>query len=172
MTRLLHALARPLRATPTALRAIAAAALVTGSLVPVAQAQSTAHAAVPRHLAAPAAEATAPYVRHLADLINAYRASHGLAPLSLTQDLSAIATEHSAQMAGTRRLSHEGFRERFDRTRAQICVENVGVNFPHPEAQLDGWRASPGHHRNLLEPKVARMGIATTNRFVTFFACS
>jgi uncharacterized protein YkwD len=48
----------------------------------------------------------------------------------------------------------------------------VGVNFPHPEAQLAGWQASPGHHRNLLEPKVARMGIATERSFVTFFACS
>jgi uncharacterized protein YkwD len=113
-----------------------------------------------------------PYVRHLAQLINDYRANKGLGPLELVADLSDLASEHASQMSALRRLSHDGFRDRFDRTRARICVENVGVNFPHAEAQLDGWRASPGHHRNLLEPKVARMGIAMSHSFVTFFACS
>lgn len=113
-----------------------------------------------------------PYERHLADLINDYRARHGLAPLQLVPDLSTIASEHAGRMADLHRLSHDGFRDRFDRTRARVCVENVGVNFPHAEAQLDGWRTSPGHHRNLLEPKVARMGIARANTYVAFFACS
>lgn len=113
-----------------------------------------------------------PYERHLADLINEYRERHGLAPLQLVADLSELASEHAGRMAELHRLSHDGFRDRFDRTRARICVENVGMNFPHAEAQLDGWRASPGHHRNLLEPKVARMGIARANRYVAFFACS
>ena len=88
------------------------------------------------------------------------------------EELNAIAIEHSAQMAQQRRLSHDGFQQRFDRTGSQLCVENVGWNFPHAEAQLDGWRASGGHHRNLLEPRVARMGIARARTFVTFFACS
>ncbi len=114
----------------------------------------------------------AAYAQHLAVLINEYRAYKGLPPLDLVQDLSALASEHSLKMAQSGRLSHDGFHERFDRTNARICVENVGLNFPHPEAQLDGWRASPGHHRNLLEPKVARMGIARSRTFVTFFACS
>src|SRR5512139_3159493 len=109
-----------------------------------------------------------PYERHLADLINEYRARHGLAPLQLVPDLSTIASEHAGRMAELHRLSHDGFRDRFDRTRARVCVENVGMNFPHAEAQLDGWRASPGHHRNLLEPKVERMGIAKSASFVTF----
>jgi uncharacterized protein YkwD len=112
------------------------------------------------------------YELHLAALINAYRADRGLPPLELTAELNVLASEHSSRMSGYRRLSHDSFRDRFDRTRAGICVENVGVDFPHAEAQLDGWRASPGHHRNLLEPKVARMGIAKSESFVTFFACS
>ncbi len=112
------------------------------------------------------------YARHLAELINEYRSYRGLAPLELVPDLNAIASEHSVEMAQDGRLSHDGFMERFDRTGARICVENVGWNFPHAEAQLDGWRASPGHDRNLLEPKVVRMGIARSSTFVTFFACS
>ncbi len=119
-----------------------------------------------------AADGIGAYARHLALLINDYRARKGLGPLELVPDLSAIASEHSTQMAQYGRLSHDGFFDRFDRTSARICVENVGMNFPHAEAQLDGWRASPGHHRNLLEPKIARMGIARSRAFVTFFACS
>jgi len=120
----------------------------------------------------PASSPASAYAQHLARLINEYRSNRGLGPLELVSDLTGLASEHALQMAEERRLSHDGFRDRFDRTRARICVENVGVNFPHAEAQLDGWRASAGHHRNLLEPKVARMGIAISHRFVTFFACS
>jgi len=120
----------------------------------------------------PAGSPAGAYAQHLARLINEYRSDRGLSPLQLASDLTALASEHALQMAEQRRLSHDGFRDRFDRTRARVCVENVGVNFPHAEAQLDGWRASAGHHRNLLEPKVARMGIAISHSFVTFFACS
>jgi len=42
------------------------------------------------------------------------------------------------------------------------------LELPVSEAQLEGWRASPGHHRNLLEPKVARMGVAASRSYVTF----
>jgi len=112
------------------------------------------------------------YAQRLAELINEYRRDRGLGPLAVVEELRTIATEHSSRMAVERRLSHEGFRNRFDRTNARICIENVGWNFPYPEAQLEGWRASPGHHRNLLEPKVARMGLAVAGPYVTFFACS
>lgn len=123
-------------------------------------------------LGSPSGNAASPYVRHLAQLINEYRGYNGLRPLDLAPDLSALASEHSAKMAEYRRLSHDGFRDRLDRTSARLCVENVGMNFQDPETELDGWRASPGHNRNLLEPKVTRMGIAMSRTFVTFFACS
>ena len=109
--------------------------------------------------------------RHLADLINRYRQSHGLAPLAISQDLVALAGEHSAAMAAQRYLTHEGFDDRYTRARSRICIENVGRNFQTAEALMDGWRLSPEHHRNLLEAKVARMGIGVDSRSVTFFAC-
>jgi len=109
--------------------------------------------------------------RHLANLINRYRESQGLSPLALAQDLVTIAAEHSTDMAARRHLTHEGFHERFKRTGSRMCVENVGWNYPTAEALLEGWRKSPEHHRNLLEPKVERMGIMADARYVTFFAC-
>ena len=112
------------------------------------------------------------YALRVLEVVNEYRQRNGLAPLRIAEDLGSLAQAHSVKMADRRRISHDGFRERFNRTTSRICVENVGMNFPHPEAQVDGWRASPGHDRNLLEPRVTRVGIANNASFVTFFACS
>lgn len=126
-------------------------------------------------LALPAAAADRPeldsFTQRLAQRINDYRQQNGLEPLSLSEDLMELATEHSQDMAEQHKLSHDGFRERRRRTNSRICVENVAHNFPSPETLVTGWRESPSHHRNLLEPKVLRMGLAATARYVTFFAC-
>lgn len=111
------------------------------------------------------------FARHLAFLVNDYRLQHGLAQLSMADDLTALADEHSHDMSQRQQLSHQGFRARFGRTSSRACVENVGWNHRTPESLLDGWRRSPEHHRNLLEPGVTRMGIAVASRYVTFFAC-
>lgn len=111
------------------------------------------------------------FTQHLAGRINDYRIRNGLAPLNWSDELTTLASEHSQDMAGERRLSHDGFRERRRRSLSRMCVENVAHNFPTAETLLDGWRRSPGHLRNLLEPKVERMGLAASDRFVTFFAC-
>ena len=112
------------------------------------------------------------YVRHLGDLINDYRADRGLQPLISAENLAALANEHSAGMAARKKLSHDGFRNRAQRTQSDVCVENVGWNYPSPEAQLEGWRNSPTHDRNLLHPTVTRMGLAVNTRYVAFFACT
>ncbi len=126
-------------------------------------------------LALPAAAMEAPqadgYLRRLAERINDYRAQNGLAALSWSEDLAELAAEHTEDMAQRRELTHDGFRERRRRTASRICVENLAHNFPTPEALLNGWRLSPSHHRNLLEPKVLRIGLAAKARYVTFFAC-
>jgi uncharacterized protein YkwD len=111
------------------------------------------------------------FISQLVELINDYRTQQGLAPLAFTEDLELLATEHSASMASLGQLSHDGFRARFQRTASKICVENVGWNYATPQGLLAGWQRSPAHHRNLLEPKVVRMGVAADARYVTFFAC-
>ena len=112
------------------------------------------------------------YIRHLSPLINDYREVNGLSPLVFAENLAALADEHSVDMAAQHKLSHDGFRTRAQRTRSKVCVENVGWNDPTPETQLEGWRRSPAHDRNLLEPNVSRMGLAVTTRYVAFFACT
>ncbi|MBX3603460.1 MAG: CAP domain-containing protein [Rubrivivax sp.] len=121
--------------------------------------------------AAPPAAGAEGYVHHLAALINEYRQHQGLPPLAFADELSALAAEHSGAMAAQRRLSHDGFRDRLRRAGSRVCVENVGQGYRSAEALLDGWRQSPAHHVNLLADDVARMGIAASARYVTFFAC-
>ena len=111
------------------------------------------------------------FTQRLADLINRYRADKGLPPLVVEDSLVSLAAEHSGHMAEQRQMSHEGFRARAQSTYSRICVENVATNFRTPEAVLQGWQLSPTHERNLVEPKVMRMGIAARTRYVTFFAC-
>ena len=52
-----------------------------------------------------------------------------------------------------------------------MCVENIGWNYRSPEAQFDGWRASPGHDRNMLDRRVDHMGIGIADDYVTLIAC-
>ena len=118
-----------------------------------------------------AAEAGEAFVQRLFELVNDYRREQGLRPLKPAAELSALADEHSEAMATQRVLTHEGFRNRYGRSGSKVCVENLGWNHRTAQALLDGWRQSPSHHRNLLNPKLERVGIATHQRYVTFFAC-
>jgi uncharacterized protein YkwD len=74
-------------------------------------------------------------------------------------------------MARDKRMHHDGFPSRVQRSGRAMCVENVGWNFATPQAQLDAWRASPGHNGNLLDRRVDRVGIAAAGGYVTLIAC-
>jgi uncharacterized protein YkwD len=116
--------------------------------------------------------ADAELAKQLGELINQYRARHDLRALSVERTLATLATEHSAAMQKANRLSHDGFAARVRRSGLAMCVENVGWNYPTAQSQFDGWRASPGHDRNLLDRRVDRMGIGVAGTYVTFIACS
>jgi uncharacterized protein YkwD len=118
-----------------------------------------------------AADNDADYPQRLAALVNQYRISHGLPALIVDTTVAGLAREHSAAMAKAGQLNHDDFPSRVRRSGLAMCVENVGWNYRSPEGQFDGWRASPGHDRNMLDPKVERMGIGTVADYVTMIAC-
>jgi uncharacterized protein YkwD len=119
-----------------------------------------------------AASPADPYAVELGRLINDYRAKNGLQPLALDASLSGLAHEHAARMAREGRLSHDGFQQRFAQARSPTCVENVGTDHSgKPETEFELWRHSPEHDRNLLDARIARMGIAIEGRYAAFFAC-
>lgn len=119
----------------------------------------------------PADPAAPDYAARVLYAVNTYRVEKGLPALLPSPALLALAAEHSSGMAARKRPSHDGFAQRFERTGAELCVENVAQGFRVPEQVLAGWRTVATHHRNLLEPRVRYLGLANTGLYVTFFAC-
>ena len=103
--------------------------------------------------------------------VNRYRAGQGLGLLQPDARLQAIAAEHSTALARQGRLSHGGFQQRFDRSGAQLCVENLAAGMLDAVAVVAAWRASPEHHRNLLEPGVHAVGLGQAGPVVSLLAC-
>jgi uncharacterized protein YkwD len=101
------------------------------------------------------------------DLINAYRKEKGLKPLKLSAALTEAAKAHSKDLAKWDRISHYGSdgSNPWDRVKragynAKVAAENVGTGQASIDEVMRGWKASPGHNKNLLLGDVEHMGIA------------
>ncbi len=89
--------------------------------------------------------------------VNQYRASLGLAPLSLDSRISSQARAHSQNMAsGAVPFSHDGFSQRVQAIAEVIsydgAAENVAYNqgYSDPATQaVQGWLNSTGHRTNI-----------------------
>lgn len=100
-------------------------------------------------------------------LINEYRASRSLNPLSIDEKLMNIAAIHSERMASMDRMAHvlpgEGsFPQRIAAGgfASSMAAENVAAGQDSLQEVFDAWRRSPGHNANMLLAGVSRMGIA------------
>ena len=111
------------------------------------------------------------YAKRLGYLVNAYRAEHGGKELVPDSKIAALAREHSAEMAKAHKMDHEGFPSRVRRSGLAMCLENVGWNYSTAQAQFEAWKKSSGHNSNMLDRRVARMGIGEVDGYVTFIAC-
>lgn len=101
------------------------------------------------------------------DIINQYRAEHGLKPLKLNTQLTEAAKVHSRDLAKWDRISHYGSDgsnpwDRVKRTgfKARLAAENVGTGQADFAEVMKGWKDSPGHNKNLLLSDADYMGIA------------
>jgi uncharacterized protein YkwD len=112
------------------------------------------------------------YEEKLLHHINQYRMSNGLPPLAMDKSLTRLAERHSMHMEEKNVLTHEHFNERFRQSGRSLCVENVGWNYPTPEDQFRAWKTSREHNKNLLNKEITHTGIARTEAYVTFFACT
>lgn len=99
------------------------------------------------------------------DMISIYRANHKLARLVIDPELEKAAQEQALAMARADRMSHEvggtlmsRLNGRLDHTAA---VENVSGGYHTLAEAFSGWRESPPHNKNMLNPAMRRMGIAT-----------
>jgi uncharacterized protein YkwD len=108
-------------------------------------------------------------------LINSYRVSRGLGPLSSHGTLEALARQHSQYQAGRNRVSHDGYRQRSAQAKAAgltaRCAENVGHKHRNAQHLFSRWRNSPGHNTNMLRPSLRYAGVSVVGSYATFFAC-
>ena len=139
-----------------ALAAVALAALVAACAGPREDFRSVPNQ--PRQTSVDPAEA--------ARLINQFRLSRGRGLLTVDPTLNRIAAETARVMADRDRLRTElhsegGLARRLDAAGfAHVAAaENLGAGYPTLALAVEGWKNSPGHRQNLLNPNVSRMGI-------------
>lgn len=101
--------------------------------------------------------------------LNAYRRSEGLGEVTLNAKLIAASQAHSDDLSQTGNAAHEGSDGLFHDARLQragydfrLALENVATGQRSWDAALQGWKDSPGHNANLLNPDVTEFGIALT----------
>ena len=85
-----------------------------------------------------------------AAMINNYRASAGLPPLSYDPNLAAWASQNNAAQC-SRGLGHHILPN---------CFQNCGWNQSTVWSIFQSWTTSPAHARNMLAPSATRYGIA------------
>ena len=99
--------------------------------------------------------------------LNAYRAAHGLGPVTLNTQLSRASDVHAADLAANGIASHEGTdgSTHGDRVQAQgyrfrVAAENVATGQKSWPEVFRAWQESEGHNRNLLLADATEFGIS------------
>jgi hypothetical protein len=110
--------------------------------------------------------AQTPEEKRIVDLANQSRAQAGVAPLRWEAALAAAARAHAQRMAQEGPIAHRygGEADLPERAasagaRFSLIEENIAVG-QTPDQIHDGWMHSPGHHDNLLNPKIDHIGVA------------
>jgi uncharacterized protein YkwD len=97
-------------------------------------------------------------------LVNDHRGDIGLKALTHVDDLGAIATTHSSNMAsGSVEFGHKDFTSRCAESRVALgggnwCGENVASGQKTPEAAFKAWMNSPGHKANIENTRSTHTG--------------
>lgn len=101
-------------------------------------------------------------------LTNVARLTKGCKPLKTSTRLTKAAQGHAKDMAAKDYFDHTSANGRTwdQRIRAagwtRPAGENIAYGFDTPAAVLEGWMASPGHKRNILDCKFNYIGIGYT----------
>ena len=104
--------------------------------------------------------------QRIVELANSERAKAGLQPVQVDAKLVAAARAHAVRMAEEGAIAHRYGGEADLTSRAgaagarfSLIEENIAFG-PSPEEIHEGWMRSPGHHDNLLNPVINRIGVA------------
>ncbi len=112
------------------------------------------------------AENMAKYNELLA-IVNGFRAEKGASPLELDYDLTVAATIRAMEMAYTNDMDHtrpnggscfDIFTE-LGVAPKSIAGENIAAGYGSPTAVANGWKNSPGHYSNMINPNYTKIGL-------------
>ena len=120
------------------------------------------------------AEDLAPVAKLIVEQTNDFRKSQQLGPVSVNSHLTAAAQYFANYMARTDRYGHSADGKRpADRASEQgfeICIISENIAYQYSSAGfgnkelagkfVEGWKNSPGHRKNMLEPFVVQTGVA------------
>lgn len=108
--------------------------------------------------------------RHIAELTNSDRATHGLTALRWSESLAAAAQAHAERMAAEGYLSHRypgeaevGARAARAGAHFREIAENIATGFSSEQVERE-WMHSPPHRRNILDPDLNAIGVAVVAR--------
>ncbi len=102
----------------------------------------------------------------VASLVNEQRAANGLAPLTLSTELSNVARTKSQDMHDNNYFSHTSptYGSPFDMMNAfgisyRTAGENIAMGYDTPEAVVSAWMNSAGHRANILNGSYTQLGV-------------
>lgn len=101
----------------------------------------------------------------LISLINDYRQSKGLNPLTIINHISYKSEEHNFYMIDNNVVNHDYFQQRSDNLvrvlGAEKVGENIAYNYQTAESAMSAWLNSPSHKAN-IEGDYTHLGISVT----------
>src|SRR5258708_1660747 len=104
--------------------------------------------------------------RQLFEALNHERTAQGLFALQWDNALSKAARQHALLMLNLNRLEHQlpsesNLEGRLAQAGARFgaIAENIAIG-PNPRIIHAGWMDSPGHRKNILDPRLTSVGIA------------
>lgn len=101
------------------------------------------------------------------NLLNQYRVQNGVGPLAVSATLNTAAYNHSRDMSDNNYFSHNSPNGDTPWDRMADAGydyntykgENIARGYASAQAVFDGWRNSPGHNANMLNPNFNVIGI-------------
>lgn len=113
-------------------------------------------------------------VSEVTELTNRVRTKYNLRPLRPSCQLYQAAQNHTLNMVEMRRMSHTGsdgseVEHRVQRVgyRHSGVAENVAVGQNSSSQVVRDWMNSPGHRRNILNPRYTEIGVGYSNNYWT-----
>lgn len=139
------------------------AALMTTLVVAVVATPSTASAATHRSARVQVRAVAASYDSQVLWWTNVARRQHGVAPLRAGACVDRFAEHWTVRMAARDSFRHQGLRPILRRCHRHAAAENIayGGGSMSPSQVVQMWMHSPGHRRNLLNPRYKALGVGT-----------